>query len=335
MTDFPALVCPRCRTHLSSDGRAELNCDRCGAHFAPLGSGFDLLVPALTDLKAHLEQDREYWTRNRLARPVSPPLLQRTLIPKYISADTDRYVNSYYEFKRRLSEYEHKLLEWALRCVGKHVLARESAVLLDVGMGLGAFHLQFRDAFPSMAIVGVDIEPDGVLIAQQHGPGNAWYHRADGCHLPFADDTFDVVFSKNTVEHAGLPIIREMYRVQRPGGVSLLIGPGYVSHLTANPLKALRWALGLDPRVHGFTVGTYVAWAQAAGYRIVAHDAFCFNTIQRNLLQRWARSPRLPLPPRVVVDAVFGFNDLLEAVTKRLGWKAALWMQAFELQKTS
>src|SRR3954451_6911212 len=45
----------------------------------------------------------------------------------------------------------------------------------------------------------------------------------DGRHIPFADDSFDIVFSSNVLEH--VPHIREllgeMRRVLRPGGVAI------------------------------------------------------------------------------------------------------------------
>jgi SAM-dependent methyltransferase len=48
---------------------------------------------------------------------------------------------------------------------------------------------------------------------------------ANGCHLPFADRTFDVVYSLSSVEHFGghdraRDAVQEMARVLRPGGVA-------------------------------------------------------------------------------------------------------------------
>lgn len=281
----------------------------------------------------HQAEDREYWERNRYGRMVAPPLLADSPIPRFISADSDRYVTSYYEYRRRESEYEHKLLRWTLDRIGEHLHAPASITFLDVGMGLGAFHEQIAQAYPTVSITGIDLEPDGVRVAQKWAPASAQYHRADACHLPFADETFDIVFSKNAVEHAGAPMIAEMYRVQRREGVSLLIGPGYVSHLTTNPIKLVRALVGLDPDVHGYRVAQYRSFVAQAGFQIRRHDAFCFNFLQRNVMQRWARNERLPLPPRLVVHALFGFNDLIERTARRMGWKALLWMQAFELHR--
>src|SRR4051812_39479237 len=42
----------------------------------------------------------------------------------------------------------------------------------------------------------------------------------DGRHIPFADGTFDVVFSSNTLEHVPhlAELHREIHRVLKPGG---------------------------------------------------------------------------------------------------------------------
>jgi hypothetical protein len=92
---------------------------------------------------------------------------------------------------------------------------------------------------------------------------------------------------------------------------------------------------GLDPHAHGFKVATYRQFLREAGYRLLQHDALCFNTIQRNVLQRWARNERLPLPPRFLVDAVFGLNRAVETAVLRLGWLPLLWMQMFVLSKAA
>lgn len=51
--------------------------------------------------------------------------------------------------------------------------------------------------------------------------------RYDGRNLPFADESFDVVFSSNVLEHVSdLPyLLAEMRRVLRPGGVAVHLMP--------------------------------------------------------------------------------------------------------------
>ncbi len=89
--------------------------------------------------------------------------------------------------------------------------------LLDVGCGLGMYTKAFRRYTP--CVFGVEIETErareaweqervkGVVVA----PGEA---------LPFADESFDVVFNHEVLEHVtdDVRVVAEMVRVCRVGG---------------------------------------------------------------------------------------------------------------------
>ncbi|MFC4439438.1 MULTISPECIES: methyltransferase domain-containing protein [Natrialbaceae] len=55
------------------------------------------------------------------------------------------------------------------------------------------------------------------------------FHRGDAERLPFATDTFDVVWSSGSIEYWPNPILalREFRRVLKPGGQVLVVGPNY------------------------------------------------------------------------------------------------------------
>jgi SAM-dependent methyltransferase len=71
-------------------------------------------------------------------------------------------------------------------------------------------------------------------------PASTALIQADAQNLPFADDSFDLLVSCETVEH--LPDIRrgfcEMYRVTRPGGKLLLTTPNYANFMGLYELYA-------------------------------------------------------------------------------------------------
>ncbi len=80
--------------------------------------------------------------------------------------------------------------------------------------------------------------------------GRVWFHTAAAEWLPFADNTFDVVFSRSTVHHTDRRrVFPEIARVLRPGGVMLLI-ESYRSwplyRLTSLRRAALRADRGTD-----------------------------------------------------------------------------------------
>jgi SAM-dependent methyltransferase len=95
------------------------------------------------------------------------------------------------------------------------------ARLLEVGCGMGTDLLQF--ARGGASVTGVDLTPRSIQISQQHFAvygARGKFAISDGEHLPFADESFDVVYSNGVLHHtpdtAGA--VREVHRVLRPGG---------------------------------------------------------------------------------------------------------------------
>jgi SAM-dependent methyltransferase len=95
------------------------------------------------------------------------------------------------------------------------------ARLLEVGCGMGTDLLQF--ARGGALVTGVDLTPRSIQISQQHFAvygARGEFAISDGEHLPFADESFDVVYSNGVLHHtpdtAGA--VREVHRVLRPGG---------------------------------------------------------------------------------------------------------------------
>lgn len=86
--------------------------------------------------------------------------------------------------------------------------------VLDIGAGAGIVEqMNFRDHVKS--ITGID--PDIRVLE------NPYLHKAVvgyGETLPFADNSFDVVFADNVMEHLPDPekVFAEIARVLRPGG---------------------------------------------------------------------------------------------------------------------
>lgn len=115
--------------------------------------------------------------------------------------------------------------------------------VLDVGGGPG----YFNDAFADTTYISVEPAEGSPTV------------RADGQSLPFATDSFDVVYSSNVVEHVPRPwdMGAEMLRVARPGGIVVLsytiwLGPfgGHETGLWQHYLGGA-WARDRYTRVHG------------------------------------------------------------------------------------
>jgi ubiquinone/menaquinone biosynthesis C-methylase UbiE len=97
------------------------------------------------------------------------------------------------------------------------------AKLLEIGCGMGTDLLQFSRN--QARCVGIDLTPRSIEITRHrfklYGADGA-FMISDGEHLPFRNESFDVVYSNGVLHHtpdtAGA--IREVYRVLRPGGLA-------------------------------------------------------------------------------------------------------------------
>jgi SAM-dependent methyltransferase len=98
----------------------------------------------------------------------------------------------------------------------------QGARVLDVGCGLGLYVRRFRQVTPQ--VHGVDIDAERVLRASEALPN---IQQASAERLPYADASFEVVFSNEVLEHVDddRAAVREAYRVLAPGGWLVVFAP--------------------------------------------------------------------------------------------------------------
>ena len=94
--------------------------------------------------------------------------------------------------------------------------------VLDVGCGVGMYTAAFQRTTPY--VFGVEVEPERARAAKGRARGVV---QAVGEHLPFADGSFDLVFSHEVLEHVedDRACAEEMVRVARPGGRIVVFVP--------------------------------------------------------------------------------------------------------------
>jgi SAM-dependent methyltransferase len=112
-------------------------------------------------------------------------------------------------------------LEPYLRPFARFEAARGLDVL-EIGLGLGADHLEFARARPR-TLAGVDVtsRAAGLTASRLRLAGlTPRTMVADAERLPFRDSSFDLVYSWGVLHHAADPpaTIGELHRVLRPGG---------------------------------------------------------------------------------------------------------------------
>lgn len=101
---------------------------------------------------------------------------------------------------------------------GKHIL--------DIGCGSGGITLFLLREYAPASITGFDVEQPVVEAARRRAEQEGMQERAsfvrgDPGPLPFEDDSFDIVFSKDAMIHIAdkEAIFAEVFRVLKPGGI--------------------------------------------------------------------------------------------------------------------
>ncbi len=123
---------------------------------------------------------------------------------------------------RRIAQIDliEELLVWAG--------VEQADCILDVGCGIGGSSLYLAAKYGAQ-VDGVTLSPVQAARAtarsREAGFGDrARFQVADALHLPFADDTFDLVWSLESGEHMPdkAAFLQECCRVLKPGGVFIL-----------------------------------------------------------------------------------------------------------------
>jgi ubiquinone/menaquinone biosynthesis C-methylase UbiE len=133
-----------------------------------------------------------------------------------------------------LKQWHHDALSLAPQLSGKTVL--------EVGCGAGdfAFALEIQEGL----VTAVDFSGTAIDVARRKAArrgSKVAFQQADACHLPFAEDCYDVVFSCECLEHLPDPVaaVEEMARVLKPGGTLVLTTENYSNAMVLMWLKCV------------------------------------------------------------------------------------------------
>lgn len=96
---------------------------------------------------------------------------------------------------------------------------RERRQLLDLGAGAGEAYDRLIGRIPELKYTGLDIEDSPEVNSRSRNDLD--FHSYDGRRIPFEDSSFDIVFSRQVLEHVRYPdeVISEVSRIMRTGGI--------------------------------------------------------------------------------------------------------------------
>lgn len=122
---------------------------------------------------------------------------------------------------------------------------------LDIGSGLGAIAALLAQTYGAAQVVGIDVEPHLIehsraRIEKLGLSARVQFELVEPGPLPFADASFDAVFTKDAIVHIPdkPPFYKEVLRVLKPGGMFigsdwLRGGSGAVSPVAAQWLEVV------------------------------------------------------------------------------------------------
>jgi ubiquinone/menaquinone biosynthesis C-methylase UbiE len=133
------------------------------------------------------------------------------------------------EWFQRIEDYRYEI-EPLIHSIAQFT-RHHGKTLLEIGVGAGTDHLQWARA--GAVCHGVDLTDVAIELTRRHLSlygFKSQLKRIDAEQLPYADNTFDLVYSWGVIHHSENPsrIVREIRRVLKPGAMS--IGMMYGRH---------------------------------------------------------------------------------------------------------
>lgn len=160
-------------------------------------------------------------------------------------SEFDKFAQEYAELHRAnvavSGEGPEYFAEYKIRDLRELCDGREPGRILDFGAGIGTSIEHFRRHFPAAQLACVDVSLASLRIGVQRSRGAADFVAFDGRSLPFADGSFDCVFSACVFHHIEpalhVGLLSELRRVLRPGGLIAIFEHNPLNPLTVRAVR--------------------------------------------------------------------------------------------------
>jgi SAM-dependent methyltransferase len=160
-------------------------------------------------------------------------------------SEFDRFAQEYAELHRAniaaSGEGPEYFAEYKIRDLRELWGSRTPGRILDFGSGIGTSVEHFGRQFPTAELTCVDVSLASLRIGAQRFGGAAAFVAFDGRDLPFADGSFDCVFSACVFHHIEpalhVGLLSELRRVLRPGGLIMIFEHNPLNPLTVRAVR--------------------------------------------------------------------------------------------------
>ncbi len=165
------------------------------------------------------------------------------------SSEFDKFAHEYADLHRaniaasgESPEYfaEYKIRDFRELCV-RVGLPGPTGRILDFGAGVGTSVEHFRRYFPGAKLTCVDVSLASLRIGAGRFNGTADFVAFNGHRLPFADGSFDCVFSACVFHHIEpeehVALLSELRRVLRPRGLITIFEHNPLNPLTVRAVR--------------------------------------------------------------------------------------------------
>jgi ubiquinone/menaquinone biosynthesis C-methylase UbiE len=217
------------------------------------------------------------------------------------------------EFFDELDDYRFDKLHYLPRLVDFAGFRGKS--LLEVGCGFGTDLARF--ARGGAIVTGVDLSETAIELArknfQLHGLTAHDLLTANAEALPYPENTFDVVYGHGVIQYTADPerLVRECYRVLRPGGRGIFMVYNRVSWLNALS-KVMKVPLEHEdaPILRKFSIAEFKDLLSPFDEVVVVPERF---PVRSRLHRGWKA---------VAFNTMFvgAFNAVPRPLVRRLGW---------------
>ncbi|HQT99161.1 MAG TPA: methyltransferase domain-containing protein [Acidimicrobiales bacterium] len=190
---------------------------------------------------------------------------------------SDRYTHGHHESVLR--SHRWRTVENSASFLIEYL--RDGQSLLDVGCGPGTISADLARRLPRGSVLAIDNAPEIIELAASDAEfrdvANLTFEVRDIYATELEDDSFDVVFAHQVLQHVTDPIaaLREMRRVVKPGGVVAVRDTDFAAFTWyPDDERLTRWLAlyhDMTKRNHAEAdAGRHLkSWARAAGFRDV------------------------------------------------------------------